>query len=653
MKEIQATLLLVALTHFCLAFTAGPRTLTRPRQLQELGVTTTTRPPSPSDVDDDTGSIKEEEKVQVYEGNTLLHHIGSWDVTADVDYIPSTTGEVLLEKEVETNLRIERELKEKFGLTKVNYKVNQDKKQLFHEAIRHDRGRTKEGGPYDDQKAFCTKLDDQGPLVFYTDPDATGRRVKDTFAAAYPEIIDKVWWKSDFGKYDPEKYEALLKRTVEYLNNKGATLYVQDLYAGRDPAYAVPFRFVGEYASHALFSRTMFPKNVQGIADPDSKRWTMLNVPSFLLDPERDGSRSDAAIVVDFRRKIALVAGPADYCGTVKKTMFTIMNFLLPDMEFLSMHCSANVGKDGDSAILFGLSGTGKTTLSADPDRKLIGDDEIAWSDTGIANLEDGCYAKLIDLDKEAEPIIAAALSMPVTVVENVPPLPDKVLSEIDPQELDLTDRSIAENTRFAYGLDCNPLVMEGASGGHPKTVVLLTADAFGVLPPISILDREEAMYHFVTGYSSKLAGTEVGVKEPKATFSACFGAPFMSQFPSVYANMLAKKMKAIGTRCILLNTGWSGGAYGTGKRMSIQHTRALLNAALAGKLDDVETECHPVFGLNIPTSCPGVPSVILNPRNTWKDKGAYDKTAVELRDMFRENYKEKGFEDLGIKEVM
>ena len=534
----------------------------------------------------------------------------------------------------------------------IDLRYNLTKTQLFNDAIENDRGRTKEGGSYADQKAFATKLCEKGPLMFYTDPDATGRRTADTFAAAYPEIEDEVWWKSDFGKYDPDQYEQLLQRTIEYLNEKKGTLYVEDLYVGRDPSYAIPFRFVGEYATHALFAKTMFPKAVKGVKEIDSKRWTLVNVPSLRIIPKRDGSRSDAAIIVDFRHRLALVVGPADYCGTIKKTMFTVMNFLLPKMGGLSMHASANVGEEGDSAILFGLSGTGKTTLSADPNRQFIGDDEIGWTDNGISNIEDGCYAKLIDLDKQAEPVIASALSMPCTVVENVPPLPGRRLCDVDPQELDLTDRSITENTRFAYGLECNPQVMEGAQGGHPETVVLLTADAFGVLPPVSLLNKEEVMYHFVTGYSSKLAGTEVGIKEPKAAFSACFGAPFMSHYPSVYANLLAQKMEKHQTRCILLNTGWSGGSYGTGERMPIRYTRALLNAALAGDVDDVEVEKDSIFGLTIPKTCTGVPNEILNPRNTWKDKEAYDETATKLRGMFRQNFEEKGLK-MGIVEVM
>ncbi|HGY91619.1 MAG TPA: phosphoenolpyruvate carboxykinase (ATP) [Planctomycetes bacterium] len=545
------------------------------------------------------------------------------------------------------------QLEELLGLRGLEYRYNQSKKELFHEAIANDKGRIRKDGPRDEQKAYATQLGDEGPLVYYTDPEATGRRVLDTFAAAYPEIEDKVWWKSDFGKYDPDHYEGLLERVVAYLNEKGGHLYVQDLYCGQDPTYAVPYRFVGEYATHALFCRIMFPKGIEGVADEDGRRWTLLNVPSFLCEPDRDGSRSDAAIVIDFRRRIALVAGPADYCGTNKKTMFTVLNFMLPDQGFLPMHCSANVGEHNDAAILFGLSGTGKTTLSADPHRKLIGDDETGWTDEGVSNFEDGCYAKLIDLNKEAEPVIAAALEMPGTLIENVPPLPGKKLADTHPQELDLTDKSITENTRFAYGLECNPMVMEGAKGPHPQTIVMLTADAFGVLPPVSLLTKDEAMYHFVQGFTSKLAGTEVGVTEPKAAFSACFGAPFMSRFPSVYAELLAKKMVEAGARCILLNTGWTGGPYGVGKRMSLKYTRAMLNAALSGKLDDVPCDTHPVFKMRVPTTCPDVPDEILNPRNTWSDKDAYDAKAAELLAMFQKNYEDKNFGELGIPKVM
>jgi len=545
------------------------------------------------------------------------------------------------------------ELEELLGLKSVEYKANLTKEELFHEAIANDRGRVRADGPDDEQKAYATKLGDKGPLVYYTDPTCTGRPVQDTFGVAWPELEDKIWWKPDFKKFDPAKYEGLLARVVEHLNAKKASLYVKDVFCGWDPAYAVPYRFVGEYATHAMFAHNMFPKKVAGVEDVDSKRWTMLNVPTFRCNPEIDGTLSERAVILDMKNRIALVVGRADYCGVVKKSMFTIMNFLLPERGEMSMHCSANVGKRGDTAILFGLSGTGKTTLSADPARKLIGDDEHAWTVDGVSNYEDGCYAKLIDLDKKDEPIIAAALSMPGTIIENVPTLPGKAMADTDPQELDLTDGSITENTRFSYPLACNPNVMEGAKGPAPETIVLLTADAFGVLPPISVLEGRDVMYHFVSGFTAKLAGTEVGITEPQAAFSACFGAPFMSQKPPVYARLLAEKMEKNKARCILLNTGWSGGPYGVGKRISIGHTRALLDAALEGALENVEFEEHPVFGLKMPKSCPGVPAEILNPRNTWTDKAAYDAAAEKLRAMFQKNFDDKGFAELGIEAVM
>ncbi|MEY2784445.1 MAG: hypothetical protein RL277_649 [Planctomycetota bacterium] len=548
-----------------------------------------------------------------------------------------------------------KDLEKLFGLTSVNYKYGLNKEQLFHEAIANDRGRVKKDGPSNAQKAFPTKLGTKGPLVYYTDPDCTGRRVKDTYSVAWPEVVDQIWWKADMQQYDPAKYQGLLKRVVEHLNQKKATLYVKDVFVGADPDFAIPYRFVGEYATHAMFAHNMFPKDLPGVKDVDARRWTMLNVPSFTCIPERDGSRAEAAIIIDIKNKICLVAGRADYCGVVKKTIFTVGNYLLPLQSRLSMHCSANVGPRGDAAVLFGLSGTGKTTLSADPDRRLIGDDETIWSDNGLCNLEDGCYAKLIDLNKDAEPVIWAALEKPGTIIENVPPAKGKQMSECTPHELDLTDKSITENTRFSYPLTANPNVMPGSRGGHPETIVLLTADAFGVLLPVSILDGKQVMYHFVSGFTAKLAGTEVGVTEPQAAFSACFGAPFMAHKPVVYAKLLRAKMEQHKTRCILLNTGWSGGAYGVGKRISIKDTRALLNAALRGDLDEgkVQYEMHPILNLKMPTSCPGVDARILNPRNTWSDKAAYDAAATKLRDMFRKNFEDKKFGELGIEPVM
>lgn len=548
-------------------------------------------------------------------------------------------------------MSFQADLEKLLGLKTVSYKYNLSKTELFHEAIANDKGRVKRGGPDNAQKAFPTVLGDKGPLVYYTDPDCTGRRTKDTFAVAWPEVENEIWFKADLGKYDPAKYEGLLKSLAKHLNDKKASLYVKDVFMGSDPDFAVPYRFVGEYATHAAFVDNMFPKDLVGVKDVDARRWTMLNVPSYVCEPERDGSRSEVAIIIDVRNKLCVVAGRADYCGVNKKTIFTVGNYLLPKEGRLSMHCSANVGEKGDGAILFGLSGTGKTTLSADASRKLIGDDETIWSDNGLCNLEGGCYAKLINLDKAAEPVIAEAMSKAGCIIENVPPLPGKTMPECHPDELNLFDDSIAENTRLSYPLSVVPNTMPNGRGPHPETIVLLTADAYGVLPPVSILEPKDVMYHFVSGFTARVAGTEVGVTEPQPTFSACFGGPFMSHKPNVYAELLAKKMKERKARCILLNTGWSGGKYGVGKRMSLKVTRALLKAALDGELDNVETETQPILNLKMPKSCPGVDSAILNPRNTWADKEAYDATATTLRDAFRKNFESKGFGAFGIEQ--
>ncbi len=553
-----------------------------------------------------------------------------------------------------SNDQVAAELKAAYGLDNVNIKHGLSQDDLFDAAIANDRGIIAEGGPADAQKAYPTALGKDGPLVYYTDPTCTGRPTKDTFAVARPGTEDRVWWKPDFQKFDAEKFDELLPRVIAHLNERNATLYTTDVFCGWDPGFAEAYRFVGEYATHAYFCNIMFPKEVRNDADRPENGWTLINVPSFHCDPERDGTKSNRGVIIDIENRIALVLGRADYCGVNKKTMFTLMNFVLPAKGQLSMHCSSNISPDGESsAILFGLSGTGKTTLSADPNRLLIGDDEHVWTSSGISNFEDGCYAKLIDLDKENEPVIAAAMSMKGTLIENVPPLPGKPMEETDPQELDLMDGSVTENTRFAYPLAANPGVADGARGPHPETIVLLTADAFGVLPPVSILTPEEVMYHFVTGYTSKLAGTEVGVTEPEATFSACFGAAFMSQKPSVYAELLADRMEKHNTRCVLLNTGWTGGAYGTGNRMSLKATRALLDAALNGDLDGVDLVEEPTLGLKMPVSCPNVDDHILNPRNTWEDPEAYDVAAAKLKGMFQANYEAKGFADLGIAPAM
>ena len=547
------------------------------------------------------------------------------------------------------------ELKASLGLETVRYRYGLSPARLFHEAVAHDRGRVRVGGADDDRKAFASRRGVDGPLLFHTDPGCTGRPVQDTFAVAWPEVESRLWWKDSLKPFDPDRFEPLLERVAAHLNAGGATLFVQDVHVGVDPAYSIPYRIVSEYAAHALFAHIMFPRAVPGGADGEAKRWTMLNVQSFRCEPERDGTRSDRAVILDFRNRICLVGGRADYCGIIKKSIFTVMNFLLPNDGHLSMHCSSNIGASGDPAILFGLSGTGKTTLSADPNRRLIGDDETGWTAEGLSNLEDGCYAKLIDLDKEAEPIIAAALSKPGTIIENVPSLPGRAFDDTSPQDLDLGDASITENTRFAYPLSCNPNVADGSRGGHPATIVLLTADAFGVLPPVSVLDGPDVMYHFVQGFTSKLAGTEVGLEEPEATFSACFGAPFMAHRPHVYAELLKSKMDRHRARCILLNTGWSGGPAGKADRMPIRITRALLDAALRGDLhgDGVRYEIHPVFNLRMPQHCPGVDPKFLDPRETWSDGAGYDAAAVRLRDMFRANFERSGFASFGIEAMM
>lgn len=551
-------------------------------------------------------------------------------------------------------LDIGKSLENDWGIKSSRIHHNLSKPELFRAAIKHDVGRIHHDGGYQDHKAHATKLQEAGPLIFLTDPDCTGRPVEDTYAVAWPEVESEIWWKASLKPYDPDHYEQLLTRVVEHLNQHNGNLFVQDVTVGHDPDYAIAYRIICQYATHAYFAHNMFlPANGASGQLNRNDCWTMLNVQTFRCEPERDGCRSERVAVLDFRNRMCLVAGPADYCGLVKKSIFTVMNFLLPNRDILSMHCSANIGDRGDTSILFGLSGTGKTTLSADASRQLIGDDETGWSHSGVANLENGCYAKLIDLDRHAEPVIANALSMQGTLIENVPRLRDQPYAAIEPEQLDLTDRSITENTRFSYPLDCNPNVAEGARGGHPRTIVLLTADAFGVLPPISILDEDEVMYHFVQGFTARVAGTEVGVESPEATFSACFGAPFMAHKPLVYARLLQEKMSACKSRCVLLNTGWIGGSAGSAPRISLSATRTLLNAAMQGVFHDpgagIAFTKHELLGLRHPTSCPGVDSAILTPANCWQDQSAYVQAAIELRTMFRKNYQDNQFASAGI----
>ena len=412
---------------------------------------------------------------------------------------------------------------------------------------------------------------------------------------------------------------------------QGKELFVLDCFAGADPKYRLGVRIINELAWHNLFCRHLFIDE-PAAAEAAAPQFTIIDAPSFKADPKRHGTNSEVVIAVNFGKKLVLIGGTS-YAGEMKKSVFTVLNYILPLENVLSMHCSANAGKDGDVALFFGLSGTGKTTLSSDSDRRLIGDDEHGWSDHGIFNFEGGCYAKTIRLSAEAEPQIYATTRRFGTVLENV------VVDE-KTRELDLADERYTENTRAAYPISFIDNAVPSGQGGHPKNVVMLTADAFGVLPPISRLTPEAAMYHFLSGYTAKVAGTEKGVTEPKATFSTCFGAPFLPLAPSRYARMLGERIAGHSARVWLVNTGWTGGPYGVGNRMKIAHTRAMIRAALSGALDRVAYEKDPVFNLDIPTICPDVSSGVLKPRNTWTDGARYDEQAARLARMFVENFK-------------
>ncbi len=470
-----------------------------------------------------------------------------------------------------------------------------------------------------------------GPLTVRT--NKTGRSPKDRFIVEDDLTRDRVWWGGFNTPISPVVFDRLLDKMTRHA--EGKELFVQQVYAGTDPRYRIGCRMVTEMAYHSLFIRNMFVRPTPEELADFHEDWTVLNIPSFKADPAVDGVRSDTFIIVNFTRKM-IIAGGTQYAGENKKGIFGVLNFLLPEAGVMPMHCSANVGEGGDVALFFGLSGTGKTTLSADPSRKLIGDDEHGWTDSGVFNFEGGCYAKVINLNAEAEPAIHRTTRTYGTVLENV---------VLDAQgEPDLNDGSLTENTRSAYPIDQIDNVQPGSIAGHPKNVVFLTADAYGVLPPISRLSAEQTMYQFISGFTAKIPGTEDGVTEPSPTFSTCFGAPFMPRHPGEYARLLAQKVQESGARVWLVNTGWSGGMYGQGKRMSIAHTRAMINAALSGALDDVTFEKEGFFDLEIPTSVPGVPEGVLNPRDAWADKGAYDQTARKLARMFRENFKR--FED-------
>ncbi|NQW04756.1 MAG: phosphoenolpyruvate carboxykinase [Acidobacteria bacterium] len=500
------------------------------------------------------------------------------------------------------------------GITGANVHWNFGVAALYEEAVRRGEG----------------SLTAEGPIVCNTSP-FTGRSPTDKFIVKEASSEANVDWGKINRPIDAEKFDRLEQRMLASLTGKD--LFVQDCWAGADATYRLPIRIITAKAWHSLFAHTMFIEEPSAEArlqhDP---QFTVIDIPEFKADPAVDGTRSETFILLNFAKKRVLIGG-TDYAGEIKKSVFTLMNYLLPLRDTMPMHCSANVGEGGDVALFFGLSGTGKTTLSSDPHRQLIGDDEHGWSADGVFNFEGGCYAKMIKLSAEAEPQIYATTRRFGTVLENV-------VFDPETRALDLDDASLTENTRGAYPLTFIENSVPSGQAGHPDNVVMLTADAFGVLPPISRLSPEAAMYHFLSGYTAKVAGTERGVTEPVATFSTCFGAPFMVWDPNVYAKLLGERIAKHQARVWLVNTGWTGGPYGVGSRMKISQTRAMINAALSGVLDGVAYERDPVFNLDVPTSCPNVPTEVLHPKNTWKDPAAYDVQAKKLAQMFVDNFK-------------
>jgi phosphoenolpyruvate carboxykinase (ATP) len=473
------------------------------------------------------------------------------------------------------------------------------------------------------------KLSADGPLVVETGAH-TGRSAQDKFIVRDAETEQNVWWGKSNKGMEPAHFATLKADFMAALRDK-EDLYVQDLYGGSQPEHRVRVRVVTELAWHNLFIRTMLVRPQEHELKGFAAEYTIIDLPTFRADPARHGCRSETVIAVNFTEKLILIGGTR-YAGEMKKSVFGLLNYLLPPTGVMPMHCSANMGADGSTAVFFGLSGTGKTTLSADASRTLIGDDEHGWSDTAVFNFEGGCYAKMIRLSADAEPEIFATTKRFGTVLENV------VMDPVT-RQLDLNDNSLAENSRGAYPIDFIPNASDDNMGGVPRNIVMLTADAYGVLPPIAKLTPDQAMYHFLSGYTARVAGTEIGVTEPDATFSTCFGAPFMPRHPSVYGNLLKERIAKGGVDCWLVNTGWTGGKYGVGNRMPIKATRALLNAALDGSLNHVEFRTDPNFGFKVPVSVPGVDAAILDPRQTWADKAAYDATAARLVDLFVENF--------------
>ena len=474
------------------------------------------------------------------------------------------------------------------------------------------------------------RLVDSGALAADTG-EFTGRSPKDRFIVKDAITENAVWWGDVNIPFDSQKFDLLYHRVCAYL--AGKEIFVRDAYACADPKYRTNIRVVTEQAYHNIFANNLFLRPTKEEVLNFSPEWTIVNAPGFKADPAIDGTRQHNFAILNFTKKIILIGGTG-YTGEIKKGIFGVLNFVLPhDKNVLSMHCSANIGKDGDTAIFFGLSGTGKTTLSADPNRGLIGDDEHGWASDTVFNLEGGCYAKCVDLTKEKEPEIWGAIKFGA-LLENI-------VCFDETSTVDFSNISKTENTRVAYPINHIANAVEPSIASNPKNIFFLTCDAYGVLPPISKLDAGQAMYHFISGYTAKVAGTEAGVTEPQTTFSACFGKVFLPLHPAKYAEMLGKKMKEHQVNVWLVNTGWTGGAYGTGSRMKLSYTRAMITAALNGELASVEFEQHPVFGLQMPTTCPNVPSEILNPRNTWNSAADYDKKANELAQKFINNFEQ------------
>jgi phosphoenolpyruvate carboxykinase (ATP) len=470
----------------------------------------------------------------------------------------------------------------------------------------------------------------QGGSFLVSTGEFTGRSPKDKFTVRTANTESTIWWENS-PAMDEASFDRLHADMLAHM--KGRDYFVQDLIAGADPLYAINVRVINELAWHNLFIRHLLRRPDRQDIDSFVSDYTIINCPSFKADPERHGCRSETVIAVNIDAKLILI-GNTEYAGENKKSVFGLLNYLLPEKGVMPMHCSANhaTGNPVDSAAFFGLSGTGKTTLSADPNRTLVGDDEHGWSDRGLFNFEGGCYAKTINLSAEAEPEIYAACSQFGSVIENM-------VYDDETKELDYQDTTLTENMRVAYPLDAIPNASASALAGHPKNVIMLTCDAFGVMPPIARLTPAQAMYHFLSGFTAKMAGTERGLTEPQPVFSTCFGAPFMPRRPEVYGNLLREKIAQHGSACWLINTGWTGGAYGEGSRLPIKATRALLTAALDGSLAQAEFRKDPNFGFDVPTSVPGVPDILLDPRRTWEDADAYDATAAKLVQMFSDNF--------------